>query len=96
VRSYFTGYHDDNVYFNNPVDYLPNLHDDYHLPRLRDRSIILFTGQGAFEDPSRTYQLSNILNSKGIQHWLDVWGHDVNHDWPWWRQALPMYVNRLF
>lgn len=96
VRSYFTGYHDDNVYFNNPVDYLPNLNDDYHLPRLRQRSIILFTGQGAFEDPNRTYQLSNILNSKGIQHWLDVWGHDVNHDWPWWRKALPNYVDRLF
>lgn len=96
VRSYFSGYHDDNVYYNNPVDYLPNLNDDYHLPRLRQRSIILFTGQGAYEDPGRTYQLSNILKTKGIQHWLDVWGHDVNHDWPWWRKALPMYLDRLF
>jgi esterase/lipase superfamily enzyme len=96
VRSYFTGYYDDNVFFNNPVDYLPNLNDDYHLSRLRDRSIILFTGQGAYEDPGRTYQLSNILNAKGIQHWLDVWGHDVNHDWPWWRKALPIYLDRLF
>ncbi len=96
IRSYFGDYYDDNLYFNNPVDYVPNLNDDYHLSRLRDRSIILFTGQGAFEDPSRTYQLSDLLNAKGISHWLDVWGHDVNHDWPWWHKAMPIYVNRLF
>ena len=31
-----------------------------------------------------------------IQHWLDVWGHDVRHDWPWWLKAMPMYADRLF
>lgn len=96
IRNYFGGYYDDNLYFNNPVDYLPNLNDEYHLSRLRDRSIILFTGQGAFEDPPRTYRLSELLNAKGIHHWLDVWGHDVNHDWPWWLKAMPIYINRLF
>ncbi len=96
IRSYFGGYYDDNLYFNNPIDYLPNLNDDYHLSRLRNRSIILYTGQGAFEDPPRTYHLSDLLHAKGIGHWLDVWGHDVNHDWPWWHKAMPIYVNRLF
>src|SRR4029453_14672873 len=28
IRSYLKGYYDDNVYFNNPVDYLSNLNDD--------------------------------------------------------------------
>ena len=37
-----------------------------------------------------------VLHAKGIGHWLDVWGHDVNHDWPWWHKAMPIYVNRLF
>src|SRR3989442_4028197 len=27
IRSYLNGYYDDNVYFNNPVDYLSNLND---------------------------------------------------------------------
>ena len=31
------GYYDDNVYFNNPADYLPNLNDDYYLPILQKR-----------------------------------------------------------
>ena len=35
IYSYLENYADDNVYFNNPVQYLKNLNDDYHLPRLR-------------------------------------------------------------
>jgi esterase/lipase superfamily enzyme len=97
IRGYMDGYFDDNVYFNNPIQYLQNLNDDYHLPRLRSAdSIIIFTGQGEFEDPARSRNLSNVLHSKSIPHWLDVWGHDVKHDWDWWRKALPYYLDKFF
>ena len=96
VRQWFDGYHDDHVYFNNPVSYLPNLDDDYFLPRLRRAdAIIILTGQGAYEAPERSRELSNILRSKGIPHTLDIWGYDVNHDWPWWRKMLPYWLDRL-
>jgi esterase/lipase superfamily enzyme len=29
------------------------------------------------------------LKVKGIPHNLDLWGADVDHDWPWWRKMLP-------
>ncbi|MCP9493802.1 MAG: alpha/beta hydrolase-fold protein [Pyrinomonadaceae bacterium MAG19_C2-C3] len=99
VREYMDGYTDDNLYFNNPVQYLSNLDDDYHLPRLRHRdarSIVILTGQGAFEAPERSRELSAILHTKGIPHTLDVWGHDVAHDWVWWRKMLDLYVDKLF
>jgi esterase/lipase superfamily enzyme len=98
IRNYMHGHQSDDLYFNNPADYLPKLNDDYHLPILQHggRRIIIFTGQGSFEAPERSRQLSDILHSKGIPHWLDVWGHDVNHDWPWWRQAMPYYFGKLF
>ena len=57
---------------------------------------MIFTGQGEFEAPDRARQLSGILSSKGVPHQLDVWGHDVTHDWPWWRKLLPEYFGRLF
>ena len=96
VRSWFEGYHDDNVYFNNPVQYLQNLDDGYFLPRLRQAdAIVILSGQGAYEAPERSRQLSGILSWKGVPHHLDIWGHDVNHDWPWWRQMLPQYLERL-
>jgi esterase/lipase superfamily enzyme len=96
VRAYFDGYSDDNVYFNNPISYLPNLDDEYFLPRLRAAdAIVILTGQGAWEAPQRSRDLSNVLQAKGIPHTLDVWGHDVDHDWPWWRKMLPYWLERL-
>src|SRR5262245_2626682 len=91
---YFKGYSDDNCYFNNPAWYLPNL-DGQALDRLRDscHSHVL-TGQGAYEAPDASRRLSRILDEKGIPHLLDLWGHDVDHDWPWWRKILPYAVER--
>jgi len=97
IRSYLHGYTDDNVYFNNPIQYLSNLNDDYHLPLLRRAdAIFILSGQGAYEAPERSRQLAQLLGSKAIPHTLDLWGHDVNHDWPWWRKMLPYYLERLF
>ncbi len=96
IRSYLNGYYDDNVYFNNPVDYLSNLNDEHYLPILRQAdSIYILSGQGSYEDPKRSQQLSEILISKGIPHTLDLWGPDVNHDWPWWRKMLPHVLGKI-
>ena len=96
IKSYLQGYYDDNVYFNNPVDYLSNLNDDHILPLLRQAdAIILMSGQGSYEAPERSKQLSDILKAKGIPHTLDLWGHDVDHDWPWWRKMLPHALGKL-
>jgi esterase/lipase superfamily enzyme len=97
IRSYLRGYHDDNVYFNNPMQYLSNLNDDHYLPMLtRADAIYILSGQGAYEAPERSRQLAELLRAKGIPHTLDLWGHDVNHDWPWWRKMLPFYLDKLF
>jgi esterase/lipase superfamily enzyme len=96
IKSYLKGYYDDNVYFNNPVDYLANLNDDHTLSLLRQAdAIFLMSGQGSYEAPERSKQLSDILHAKGIPHTLDLWGHDVNHDWPWWRKMLPHVLGKL-
>lgn len=94
IRNFLHGYNGMDVYFNNPVDFLPNLYS----PELQhgDKRIVIFTGQGPHEDAARSRRLSDILSSKGIPHWLDVWGHDVGHDWPWWRQCVPYYFETLF
>ena len=69
---------------------------DVVVPRLRQAdAIVILTGQGNYEAPERSRQLSEILKSKGIPHHLDVWGHDVDHDWPWWRIMLPYWLDKL-
>lgn len=92
---YFHGYSDDNCYFNNPMWYVSKL-EGHFLDLLRNHcSVNLITGQGAYEAPGASIRFAHMLGNKGIPHNLDLWGHDVNHDWPWWRKMLPFYVDKL-
>lgn len=93
---YLRGYSDDNCYFNNPAWYLPQLEDEERLELLRHHTpIIIATGQGAYEAPHASQALSDILIQRQIPHTLDMWGHDVSHDWPWWRKMLPYFLGKI-
>ncbi|HNB53152.1 MAG TPA: alpha/beta hydrolase-fold protein [Anaerolineales bacterium] len=98
IRSYYkSDYYDENVYFNNPVDYLPNLNDEQYLPMLRQKKqIYILTGQGSYEDPDASRRLAGILASKGIPFHLDLWGYDMPHDWPTWRAMMRYYLAEKF
>jgi esterase/lipase superfamily enzyme len=96
--NHFIGdYMDDNVYFNTPLAYLPGVNDPWYLDQYRQSRIIVCTGQGAWEDEmlGDAQALKGILEAKGIPHWIDIWGRDVNHDWPWWRKMLPYFLEKL-
>ena len=93
---YLKGYGHDDAYFNNPMSFLPNLRDEGTLDLMRHSQIHLLSGRGAFELPEASARLSRLLWDKGIWNNLDIWGHDISHDWPTWRKMLDHYVgNRL-
>lgn len=92
---YLHGYSDANVYFNNPTAFLPGLNGGL-LELLRTRCrIVIVTGQGQWEAPDASRRFGALLASRDIPHRLDFWGHDVSHDWPWWRRMLPFYMDEL-
>mgnify|MGYP001773151007 CR=1 FL=1 len=96
LQVYSGGYFDEDCYFNSPVHYLANLADDYWLPLLRCKQhIYLACGQGAYERPEATLELSDILTAKGIPHRAELWGPEYPHDWSTWRAMMPQYVERL-
>ena len=89
----------DAVYFNNPADYVANLGGD-HLDWLRGQvNLLLICGQGSWEDSTgaldSTRRFAMQLGEKGIRHELDVWGHDVAHDWPAWRAQIAHHLPRF-
>jgi esterase/lipase superfamily enzyme len=98
IRGYFQGeYYDENIYFNNPVDYVPRMSDDHFLPMLQHKTHIhIVTGQGNYETPDASRRLAGILGGKGIPHELDVWGYDMPHDWPTWRDMIRYYIGSKF
>ena len=89
IRSFTDGYYDDNVYFNNPVDFIPASND----PDLWKMGIVLGTAE---RDSCRgeNERLSSLLTAKNINHWLDN-RPDRTHDWPVWKEMFPHYLSRL-
>lgn len=92
---FFGDYVSEQVYLNSPLNYLPELQDEYYLEQYRHSNIILCVGQGAYEDEMlhETRLLQDLLHHKKIPARIDYWGKDVDHDWPWWNKQIHHYVN---
>ena len=89
LMEYTDGYYDEQVYFNSPIHYIPNLNDHDTLEKIRRGKIIIATGSGSYEDPEANRRFSEALHSKSISHQLDIWGTDIHHDWSTWKKMLP-------
>ena len=89
IRSFTNGFYNDDVFYNNPVDYMPgsNQHELWQM------NIILGTSDWDICKDAN-YTMSNILNQKGINHWLDV-RPDSLHDWPLWKEMFPHYLSTI-
>ncbi len=97
LAEYTKGYHDEQVYFNSPMQYLPNLMDESILENIKKSSHIhIVTGSGDFEDSESSKKFAGVLYNKGITYELDVWGKEWKHDWPTWRAILPHYLETRF
>lgn len=96
MSSYFDGHYDQNCLENNPCDYLARMQDSKRIKQLNNCSINVICGQGPWERVEWSRQLPQALARRGIEHNFDLWGHDVAHDWPWWKIQLSLYFPRLF
>ena len=81
------------------MDYVGNMSGE-HLDWLRSRlSMLLVCGQGQWEDTTgaleSTRRFAGLLQAKGIRCELDIWGHDVLHDWPSWHAQLAHHLRRF-
>jgi len=96
TRDFFGSELGGDIYFNSPLDYLPGLNDKALLARIRSLRLIFCCGQGAWEERmlEDTRALEQILHEKQIPAWVDYWGGDVDHDWPWWHKQLDYFMSR--
>ena len=82
-------------FFCSPLHYLPGLGDGEQLRRLRQRFILLPTGEGRWEAPGESWRMAQALGAKGIPNRVDPWGAEYDHDWPTWRTMLPHYLDKM-
>lgn len=97
LTEYTRGYWDEQVYFNSPIHYIPNLENPFYLDKIRaSHHIHIYTGSGQYEEPDASRRFASVLFSKGIWCDLDIWDADVTHDWPAWRAMLPYILGSKF
>ncbi|MBL8153960.1 MAG: esterase family protein [Anaerolineae bacterium] len=90
IRSFTSGYGDDNVYFNNPMQFIANEHDPHRLSLLRGVDIIIASGRDdRLIDSARAF--SGLLWGKGIGNALREWD-GWSHDWPYWQRMIQLYI----
>jgi esterase/lipase superfamily enzyme len=89
IKDQVDGHYDNEVYFNNPMDFIPNAQSDY----FKDMFVVLGTGTNDM-CWNANERMAEILKNKGINHWLDV-RQNAPHDWPAWREMFPHYLSLI-
>lgn len=98
VRNLNGGFDNAEVYFNNPLAFVPSLGGD-HLEKVRKNThISLVCGQGPFEEGciEETIALGHLLAKKQIPSTTDIWGRESKHDWGWWKRQVVQHMFRRY
>ncbi|PZR08646.1 MAG: hypothetical protein DI536_24390 [Archangium gephyra] len=83
----------DDYWVSSPLHFVPTLSGP-HLDKLRQRFILIPSGEGKAEDINESWNLARVLGSKGIPNRVDSWGKETPHDWMTWRDMLPKYLGQ--
>jgi esterase/lipase superfamily enzyme len=83
------------LYYASPLHFLPAHPEDETMARLRERFVLLATGEGNHENPENSWRMAHVLDSRDVPHRVEPWGAEWHHDWPTWRAMLPRYLDEL-
>ena len=93
-RFYKADHFGEEFYVSSPVHFVHSLGGP-HLERLRQRFILIASGEGRAEDISESWNLARVLGKKGVPNRVDSWGKETPHDWMTWRDMVPKYIPEL-
>ena len=89
-RDLFEGYYGEEIYFNNPSHFIPNMWDEAILADLRRMEITLVIGRDdAFYE--NNVEFSEALSRIQVTHKLDVWEGEA-HRPRFWRPMVERYL----
>jgi esterase/lipase superfamily enzyme len=94
LRRFYPGQVTEDFYESSPLHVVPAMEGDT-LDLLRQRFVVLASGEGANEDIGESWTAAKVLGSRAVPNRVDSWGPDWEHDWPLWRAMLPGYLEDL-
>lgn len=91
ISSFAEGHSNEDLYFNNPAQFIAHEHDGHRLAALRRQDIILAVGK---DDRlcEGNKKMSSLLWSKGIGNALRLWD-GWSHDWDYWGNMIRLYLS---
>ena len=95
LSRWMKGEHTEDFHVASPIHFIPHMAECTHLDVLRQRSVILATGEGRWEDPGQSWQVAHVLGHARIPNRVDLWGRHYDHDWVTWREMLPIYLDHV-
>ncbi len=98
IKQFLDGHDTAEVYFNNPLHFVPNLHGAA-LDRVRRHThIAMVCGTGKWEEGciEETIALCDVFAQKRIPHERDIWGNESAHHWSWWKKQVVHHFKKRF
>ena len=75
-----------------PVDYIWNQNDSWFIDRLSSGKLCCVRSWSLGTRRLILYRLKEAFDQKQFQPGFAEWGHDVAHDWEWWRKQMPYFL----
>jgi esterase/lipase superfamily enzyme len=94
LSKYLEGRFIQDFYYASPLHFLPGLEGPV-LEKLRQRLVLLPSGEGDYEDIGESWRMASVLGKKGVPNRVDPWGPQWRHDWVTWRAMLPKYLDEF-
>lgn len=91
IKPFMDGFYNDDVYYSNPMDFVPNMSEQKLLNNVRkvDFRLVSFDTDERKKDAER---FSNVLRMKFIEHDLDIWSMESDDEWDLWPQMLKTHI----
>ena len=91
TRNWLDGYFDQDVYYTNPIAFLPGLNDPRYLEPLRGMAKRVIATGAEDRNVDESIRVGTLLREKGVDVTLDIWP-GWSHDWPYWMEMMNRYV----
>lgn len=91
IKGFLDSYYDDDVYYSNPVDYIPNLNNRSLLEKIKgvDYRLATYANDSRLDYARR---MSDVLRMKFIEHQIDTWDLSSDMEWDLWKRMLQTHI----
>jgi esterase/lipase superfamily enzyme len=92
------GFTNEDIYYNNPMAFVPNLAGEALERVRRGVHLDLVCGQGRYEGSNgfATAAFAHVLRRQGISHRHEPWGPAASHEPIWWSRQVAHYLGQRF